>query len=358
MDLAEKIIREAERIGFDLAGTTAVAASPHTDSLRRWLAAGHAAGMSWMGAREAERVDPAAALPGAKSVVVVGLSYFAGNPPPELWNDPCRGRVARYAWGTDYHDVMLPMLKALESFIVAETGTKILSRAYVDTGPVLERDLAERAGLGVVGKNTNVINGQYGSYVFIGEILTEWQITNHRSQITNHRSQITDHGLQKGKDSCGACERCLSGCPTGALVEPRVLDARKCISYLTIEHRGVIPVELRRAMGNWVFGCDECQQVCPWVIQHSRAGKQRFLKFNPDTCAPKLEELLAMDDAAFRERFKGTPVLRAKRSGLVRNAIIAAANSGGAQFFQSVEKLAQDADPVVRATAREVSSQQ
>lgn len=340
MDLGERIIREAERIGFDLAGSTAVAASPHADSLRRWLAAGHAAGMSWMGAREAERVDPAAALPGAKSVVVVGLSYFAGNPPPELWNDPCRGRVARYAWGADYHDVLLPMLRELESFIVAETGTKILSRAYVDTGPVLERDLAERAGLGVAGKNTNVINGRYGSYVFIGEILSEWQVPSAECRVKNEA------------ESCGACERCLSGCPTGALVEPRVLDARKCISYLTIEHRGVIPVELRRAMGNWVFGCDECQQVCPWVIQHSLAGKQRFLKFNPDTCAPKLEDLLALDDASFRERFKGTPVLRAKRSGLVRNAIIAASNSGSAQFFQSLEKLARDTDSVVRETAK------
>ena len=337
MDLADSIIREAERIGFDLAGTAAVAASTHADSLRQWLASGHAAGMSWMGAREAERVDPVAALPGARSVVVVGLSYFAGNPPPELWNDPCRGRVARYAWGVDYHNVMRPMLKELEAFIVAETGAGALCRTYVDTGPVLERDLAERAGLGFAGKNTNLISRGFGSYVFIGEILTTAEIGNSKLEIKNA--------------SCGKCVRCLETCPTGALVEPHVLDARKCISYLTIEHRGVIPVELRRAMGNWVFGCDECQQVCPWVIQHSRAGKQRFLKFHPDTCAPKLEDLLAMDDAAFRGRFKGTPVLRAKRSGLVRNAIVAASNSGKAEFFPSLEKLAYDADPVLRELA-------
>ena len=338
MDLAESIVGEAERIGFDMAGTAAVEASPHAGALRRWLASGHAAGMSWMAAREAERVDPRTAMPEARSVIVVGLSYFSENPPPELWNDPCRGRVARYAWGADYHDVMLPMLKELESFIMAETGAKAFSRAYVDTGPVLERDVAERAGLGFAGKNTNLISREFGSYVFIGEILTAAEIGNSK--------------LEMGKSSCGACARCLSACPTGALAEPRVLDARKCISYLTIEHRGVIPVELRRAMGNWVFGCDECQQVCPWVIQHARRGKQRFLKFSADTCAPRLDELLAMDDGAFRERFKGTPVLRAKRSGLVRNAIIAAANSGDRRFFQSLEKLACDPDSAVRETAK------
>jgi len=344
MDLADSILREAERVGFDLAGVADVAVSPHAEALRSWLESGYAAGMSWMGARGVERADPAVALPGARSVVVVALSYFAENPPAELWNDPCRGRVARYAWGRDYHDVMLPMLRELEAFIAAETKSATRCRSYVDTGPVLERDLAERAGLGFAGKNTNLINREFGSYLFIGEILTA--------------AEIGDSKFEIGKSSCGACERCLAGCPTGALVGPRVLDARKCISYLTIEHRGPIPPEQRRAMGNWVFGCDECQQVCPWVVKHARAGKQRFLKFNPDTCAPRLEELLAMDEAAFRGRFADTPVLRAKRAGLVRNAIIAAANSGRAEFFQPLEKLTRDAEPVVSATAREVMSQQ
>ena len=339
MDLREKILREAERIGFDQAGVADVAVSPRAGALRRWLDSGCAAGMTWMAARGAERADPAAASPGARSVVVVGLSYFVENPPPELWNDPCRGRVARYAWGRDYHDVMLPMLRELEGFMAAEAGGATGCRAYVDTGPVLERDLAERAGLGFTGKNTNLISRAFGSYVFIGEILTEWQVPSAECRVKNEA------------ESCGACERCLSRCPTGALAEPYMLDARKCISYLTIEHRGIIPPELRRAMGNWVFGCDECQQVCPWVVKHARRGQQCFLAFDPGMCAPRLEELLAMDDGAFRERFAGTPVLRAKRAGLVRNAIIAAANSGRAEFFQPLEKLARDTDPVVRATA-------
>ena len=301
--------------------------------------------------------NPQAAWPVANSAVVVGLSYFVREPPAELWNDPLRGRIARYAWGPDYHEVMLSMLKELAESAAAAVGGAVMYRTCVDSSPIFERDLAEQAGLGFIGRNTNLISPGLGSFVFLGEILVDRGIDFRSSigdlrledncgrdtKIANPKSQI--------ENACGSCRRCVDACPTNAFPEPFVLDASRCISYLTIENRGSIPEELRPRMRNWIFGCDECQEACPWVVRFSKPGRKRFLKFDPDTCAPELTELIAMTERDFRERFAGTPVLRAKRRGLQRNVAIALGNSGNAGVLPSLEKAAGDAEPLVREHA-------
>jgi epoxyqueuosine reductase len=339
MDVKERILEKAATIGFDLAGI-GPAQPASGDEFRRWLDAGHAAGMVWMGKDIERRIHPA-----AKTAIVCGLRYFVQNPPPTIWDDPTRGRISRYAWGRDYHDVMRPMLEELAEFVRAETGWVTGIRTNVDTGPVLERDLAVHAGLGFVGKNTNLIHPDFGSYLFLGEVLLD--------------AELGTWNLEPGTASCGECVRCLKACPTGALVEPYALDARKCLSYLTIENKGAIPEELRAKMGNWIFGCDECQQACPKNVAAARRAANaplrgaatKFLRFDPDLCAPKLTELMALDDAGFRERFAGTPVLRAKRSGLLRNVAVALGNGRDTSSVQVLEKAASDPDPLIREHA-------
>jgi len=249
------------------------------------------------------------------------------------------------------------MLEELSEFVRAETGWVTGIKTNVDTGPVLERDLAVHAGLGFVGKNTNLIHPEFGSYLFLGEVLLD--------------ADVGPWTLDFGHSSCGDCARCLNACPTGALGEPYVLDARKCLSYLAIENKGAIPEELRARMGNWIFGCDECQQACPWNaqlrtsvfdVQRStldvqspavplRGAATRFLRFDEQRCAPKLTELMALDDAGFRERFAGTPVLRAKRSGLLRNVAVALGNGCDTSSVPVLEKAVRDPDPMIREHA-------
>jgi epoxyqueuosine reductase len=231
---------------------------------------------------------------------------------------------------------MLPMLEELSRFVASACGKAIATRAYVDTGPVLEREHAYRAGLGFVGKHTLLINQKFGSYMLLGEILTDVEL---------------DYDKQDTTGTCGSCRRCQDICPTHAFPSPYILDSRLCISYLTIEHRDAIPENLRPLMRNWVFGCDECQTICPWVRQYSQPGAKRFLKFDADTCAPRLVDLLALSDAQFRERFAGTPVLRTKRRGLARNACIALGNSGDASVVPALENALNDPEPLVREHA-------
>lgn len=328
MDVKERILEKAAAIGFDLAGV-GPAQPASGDEFRRWLDAGRGAGMTWMAKDVERRIHP-----GAKTAIVCGLSYFVQNPPPKIWDDPSRGRISRYAWGRDYHDVMWPMLNELAEFVCAETGWVTGIRTNVDTGPVLERDLAVHAGLGFVGKNTNLIHPEFGSYVFLGEVLLD--------------ADLGPWTLDFKHPSCGECSRCLKTCPTGALVEPYSLDARKCLSYLTIEYKGAIPEELRSKMGNRIFGCDECQQTCPWVVRFSKRGRQRFLEFDENRCAPKLAELMALDDAGFGRRFAGMPVLRATRNGLLRNVAVALGNGGDTSAVPVLEKAARDPDPLIR----------
>jgi epoxyqueuosine reductase len=360
MNSSERILNKAREIGFDLAGMGS--AQPASgDEFRRWLEAGRAGGMSWLAKDVDRRIHPA-----AKTAIVCGLSYFVQNPPPKIWNDLSRGRISRYAWGRDYHDVMRPMLEELAEFVRAETGWVTGIKTNVDTGPVLERDLAAHAGLGFVGKNTNLIHPEFGSYLFLGEVLLDADLGPAFAEASAGRHWTSD----LGHASCGPCIHCLKTCPTGALAEPYVLDSRRCISYLTIEHKGAIPEDLRARMGNWIFGCDECQQTCPWNgrlvggTSRSRAPKSAGLespahgktsplqlRFDPDLCAPKLVELMALDDAGFRERFAGTPVLRSKRRGLLRNVAVALGNGCDSSSVPVLEKAARDPDPLIREHA-------
>lgn len=349
MSLIDKILEKAAAVGFDTAGV-GPAQPASGGEFRRWLDSGRAAGMTWMGKDVDRRVRPS-----SKTAIVCGLSYFVQDPPPMIWNDPARGRISRYAWGRDYHDVMRPMLEELAAFVREETGWVTGVRVNVDTGPVLERDLAAHAGLGFVGKNTNLIHPDFGSYLFLGEVLLDAEI-DCQSPISNGQLEIGNR--------CGDCARCLTHCPTGALVEPYGLDARKCLSYLTIEHRGAIPEELRPKMGNWIFGCDECQQACPrnahlrtsaFDVQAPatslRGAAARFLRFNEHLCAPKLADLMELDEDGFRERFAGTPVLRAKRSGLLRNVAVALGNARDSSSLEVLEKAARDSDALIREHA-------
>lgn len=332
--LAEAIRAKALAVGFDAVGFAPATPSARRAEFERWLAAGMNAGMAWLARDPARRTDPELVQPGVRCIVSVGLSYFVEDPPATCWNDPTRGRVARYAWGRDYHDVLLPMLEELAAFVRAEAGEEAISRCYVDTGPLGEREIAERAGLGYIGKNTLLISRGHGSYLLLGEILL-----------------TIDPGLPPApppQGTCGNCSRCQTACPTHAFPSPYVLDSRLCISYLTIENKGEIPLELRPKLGNWIFGCDECQTVCPWVRQFRKPGRQGFLRFDPDFAAPRLADLLALDDAGFKARFAGTPLLRPKRRGLLRNACVAAGNSRDPSLRPALEKLLADPEPLLR----------
>ncbi|HEU5192104.1 MAG TPA: tRNA epoxyqueuosine(34) reductase QueG [Methylomirabilota bacterium] len=294
----------ALELGFDLVAIGPAAPPEHGESFARWVEAGHAGTMGYLARRLPERLDPARVLPEARSVVCVALNYYQGASVDASWSP-----VARYAWGRDYHDVMTPRLDALARFIEEAAGGR--GKCYVDTGPILERDLAARAGLGWVGKNTMLINPALGSWFFIGVLLTTAALA---------------HG-EALPDRCGSCRACLDACPTDAFVAPYVLDARRCIAYLTIEHRGPVEPALAARMGGWQFGCDVCQDVCPWNRKAPLTREPAFLPAGP---FPSAAEIAAMDDADFARRFAGTPITRPKAAGMRRNAAIALDNAARA----------------------------
>ncbi len=333
-------VRErARELGFDLVGI-APARPPqgHLQAYREWLARGEHAGMAYMARpdRVARREDPALILPGVRSVLCVAVNYYPG-PPPAPSDDEPRGRVSNYAWGIDYHDWMLPRLEELAAFVRAQVGGEIRYRAYVDTGPVLERAFAAQAGLGFIGKNTCLIHPRLGSWLFLGEVLLEVD------PPEENRAPV--------RGGCGTCTRCLDACPTGALVAPYRLDARRCISYLTIEHKGPIPPDLRPLLGDWIYGCDLCQEVCPWQRFARPTGVTAFRPASPERARPSLPALLALDEAGFRERFRGTPVLRIGRGRLLRNVAVALGNVGGPQAVRALRRALDDPDPLVREHA-------
>ena len=313
--LTETVKAQAHALGFDHVAIGPADPPAHGPELRRWLEAGHAGTMAYLERRLAERLDPQRVLRGARSVVCVALNYYQGPAADPSWSP-----VARYAWGRDYHDLMLPRLEALAGLLEESCGA--LSRAYVDTGPVLERDLVARAGLGWIGKNTMLLHPSLGSWFFIGLLLTTAELA--------HDAPLPDR--------CGSCRACLDACPTGAFVAPYVLDARRCISYLTIEHRGDIEPGIESGMGPWQFGCDVCQSACPW---NRKAPVTREPAFLPTTPYPPAEALLAMDDEAFRRRFAGTALLRPRAAGMRRNAAIALRNR-----HRNGEEIAPMIDPV------------
>jgi len=332
---SERLKTRALELGFNLAGITRAEPSPTLDAYFRWIDAGMHGDMAYMARpdRQSRRRDLNVILPGVQSLVVVGLDYRS-NVPAELLADPARGRISAYAWGLDYHEVMMPRLEALAAWMSRETH----HRAYVDTGAILERSHAQMAGLGFIGKNTMLIHPRRGSFFFLGEMLTTFEV------------DAYDQTHMK-PTMCGTCTRCLRACPTNAFPRPHVLDARRCISYLTIEHKGWIEPDLRPLMGNWVYGCDVCQDVCPFNRFTSETRERVFRAADADRAAPPLLDLLALDDAGFQARFAGSAAARIKRERLVRNACIAAGNWGSPEALPALTRLLEDASPLVRGHA-------
>lgn len=335
-ELSDSIRTYARTLGFDLVGIAPVLPPAHALFFRQWLAQGFAGEMHYLSRTADSRCDPQQVLPGAKSAVVVGLNYTPAVSP--VTDDPTRGVFARYALGDDYHEVMTRKLQELLTFIRQLVGD-CQAKVYVDAGPVLERELAWRAGLGWFGKNTMLINTRLGSYFLIGEVLLDVELE-------------YDHPAFGG---CGRCTRCLDACPTSALVAPYVLDATRCISYLTIERRGAIPEDLRARMGNRVFGCDICQEVCPFNQPRAqaplRAVPTREPAFQPRevTLAPRLVDLLQMREEQFRQAFRHSPVKRAKWRGLRRSVAVALGNSKQAEVVPLLQReLQRETDPIVR----------
>jgi epoxyqueuosine reductase len=303
-------------LGFELAGITTADPPPHFPVYERWLAMGRQASMGYLSEERARtrRAEPQQVLPGCPSIIVLGLRYSNPKLENEKESNRITGRVAAYAWGADYHLVIPEKLKALTAFIDAQTGQAIPHRWYTDTGPLLERDLAMRAGLGWIGKNTCLINPQQGSYFLLAEILLA-------------------HPLQPDApfeaDRCGTCTRCLEACPTKCILPDRTLDAGRCISFLTIENKGSIPEELRPAIGNWVFGCDLCQMVCPWNQRFAAQEGDPSLAPRRGVPVPDLTAELALTPQEFNRKFKDSPVTRARRKGYLRNVAVALGNTGG-----------------------------
>jgi epoxyqueuosine reductase len=324
--LTQAVKARALQLGFDRVAIGPATPPPHATAFERWLDAGYAGTMAYLARTRAERTDPGRLLPGARSIVAVALSYNPGPDEPAADWAP----VARYARGRDYHDLMHPRLGALAAFIDAAAEAR--SRAAVDTSAVLERDLAARAGLGWIGKNTNLLSPDLGSYFFIGIVLTTATLECDAEQ----------------PDRCGTCKACLAACPTEAFPAPWVLDARRCISYLTIEHRGDIPGHLAARLGDWIFGCDVCQDVCPWN-RKAQAGREPALR--PAEPLGPLTALLDLTEAAFRARFRGSPLWRAKRTGLVRNAALTLGSRRARNAAPALRRLLSDADAVVRRAA-------
>lgn len=314
--LETRIRSHARALGFDVVGIAPVDVQPEADRFVEWLQAGYAGEMEYLHRQMPARMEPRQILPDAASVIVAGVSYNTAAPTSDQVKDPRRGWISRYAWGADYHEVMQQQLEKLDSFIKELAGEHYQSRFYVDTGPVLDRVFARHAGLGWFGKNTNLLNQKFGSWIFIGEI------------ITNLTLQVD----QPVPDRCGRCHACMDACPTGAFVAPYVLDARRCISYLTIELRGAIPADLRERIGQHVFGCDICQEVCPWNRKAAVTSEPAFAP-RPGNLAPDLVELAQLDDAEFRQRFQHSAVRRAKRHGILRNILVAMGNSRNTGFL-------------------------
>jgi len=340
MSLMERIGNRARDLGFDLVGSTSARPAPYLDAYRAWLAHGYHGEMAYMARadRVERREDPTRILPGAQAFVCVGMNYYPGEIPVEARTDPSRGLISRYAWGADYHDLMAPRLEELAAFIRAETGEQATSRVYVDTGPVLERAYAAAAGLGFIGKNTCLIHPRLGSWLFLGEILLDVDVG--QDVIPPYRN-----------GGCGICTRCLEACPTGALVAPYVLDARRCISYLTIELKGAIPAELRPLLGNRIYGCDVCQEVCPWQRFARPARETAFRAADPDRVAPPLLDLIALDEEGFRRRYAGSPIARIGRGRLLRNVAVALGNWGDRRAIPALEKALSDTNPLIREHA-------
>jgi epoxyqueuosine reductase len=322
--LSTLIKAQALGLGFDLVGITDLGPVETAGAFDDWLAEGYAGEMDYLPRGAEKRRDTRLPFPGATSAIVVALNYGGRSP---------SGPIARYARGDDYHDVMWAKLDSLHRWIESQIGRSVSGKAYVDTGPILERDLARKAGLGWFGKNTNLINPEIGSFFFIGSLLLDLEL-------------VPDAPFEA--DRCGTCTRCLEACPTQAIVEPRVLDATRCISYLTIESREAMPEEFRESLGTLVYGCDICQDVCPWNVTFARDLTEPALAPRPKMESPSLVELMQLSPERWREFSRGSAIKRAKRSGFLRNVAVALGNSGNADAVPALAEAISDNEPLVR----------
>ena len=329
----DAILAHARALGFQAAGVASADDAPgDADALREFIELGYAGDMAWLPRTAERRAAPRALWPEARSVVVVGMSYGPAHDPLRLLEAPARGIVSAYAQGRDYHDVLKGRLRRLARFVVETFGAEV--KLFVDTAPVMEKPLAARAGIGWQGKHTNLVSRAHGSWLFLGELFTTLALAPDKGEA----------------DHCGSCRQCLDVCPTDAFPAPYRLDARRCISYLTIEHEGHIAPEYRAAMSNRIYGCDDCLAVCPWNKFASRTADHAFLP-RAELTAPRLADLAGLDDATFRTVFSGSPIKRIGRDRFVRNVLIAIGNCGDAGVWPAARRRLGDGSPLVRAMA-------
>jgi epoxyqueuosine reductase len=343
-ELKERLVCFAHEIGFDSCRIAACSEPAHAAEFREWLREGAHGEMNYMQRGEEKRCDPQKVLPGARSIIVLAMNYFQGEeletarPRAVGRRTSARGRagskgkIARYAWGDDYHEFIEGKLGKIDQFLRGFGGQQ---KCYVDTGPILERDHAAQAGIGWHGKNTMLINEQLGTWFFLAEILTTLELPPD----------------QPVTDRCGTCERCIKVCPTGAITAPHQLDARRCISYLTIELKGSIPLELRPLIGDRIFGCDDCLDVCPWN-RFAQVSHEATFSARPSTAGMPLREYLELTDAEFRALFKNSPIKRIKRRGFLRNVCVALGNAGDEFDIPALERAATDPEPLIAEHAQ------
>jgi epoxyqueuosine reductase len=321
-NLKAETLRRSKQLGFDSCRVARCEPPRHAAEFGAWLKDGAAGEMQWLQRAAEKRADPQKILPGARSVIVVALNYWQGANAPQP-----SARIARYAWGDDYHNLMLEKLRQLDALLASRGGTQ---KCYVDTGPLLERDHAAEAGIGWHGKSTMLIDGKLGTWFFLGEILTTLE--------------LAPDGPQPAR--CGSCTRCMTACPTGAITEAHRLDARRCISYLTIELKGSIPLEFRPLIGDRIYGCDTCLDVCPWN-RFASASREVAFAARPATTSMQLRDYLSLTDAQFRALFRGSPIKRIKRRGLLRNVCVALGNIGGADDLPALKHASADPEPLI-----------
>lgn len=346
VELRADLEAEARRLGFTALGIASASEDPaHAARLDTWLAEGRHGSMEWMETRAHHRRSPKALWPEARSVIALAMNYTPAGDPMQMADRPDLAWISAYAKGKDYHDVMKKALKALARWLVAEAHRRGLDetelKVFVDTAPVPEKLLASKAGLGWQGKHTNMVSRDHGSWLFLGEIYTSLELP-------------TD---AKEADHCGSCRACQDACPTDAFPAPYQLDARRCISYLTIEHKGPIPEEFRKAMGNRIYGCDDCLAVCPWNKFAKAAHSHHAFISRAELETPEIRDFLTLDDTSFRRIFAGSPIKRIGRDRFVRNCLIAAGNSGNRALLAQIEPLRADPDPVVAEAAEWAANQ-
>ena len=326
-DIKARLLAEAKRLGFADCRIAAAKPAAHREVFEQWVAEGKYGDMAWMARNLDRRTDPCVVVPGAQAVIVLAMNYFQGEPPHQT-----DYRIARYAWNEDYHDLIEPKLYELDAMLKTYGG---IQRQYVDTGPMLERDFAGESGLGWNGKSTMQIHRDFGTWFFLATIITTLPL----------------EPDSPAKDLCGKCTRCIDACPTGAITAPQRMDARRCISYLTIEHKNSIPLEFRKAIGDRIYGCDDCLVACPWnkfaKISHEATFQARESVFQM-----KLRDFLALDDEAFRTLFRKSPIKRIKRPAFLRNVCVALGNVGTAEDLPALEIATQDPHPLISEHAR------